>query len=62
MDDAAVVRRFEGVGQLAGDAHGLVEWHRALGDPVVQGDALDQLPDQRAPAASSRPMTCAMFE
>ena len=42
MDDALLVRRFEGVGDLPGDRQRLVEWDRPARDPLRQILALDQ--------------------
>ena len=47
VDDAAVVRRFERLGDLAGDVERLVERQGAHIDPQGQRRPIDQLHDQR---------------
>jgi len=47
MDDAAVVRRAEGRGDLSRDREGLVRRKGALGYPVGKGWPLDQLHHER---------------
>ena len=47
MDDALLVRRFEGAPDLPADAHRLVERNRSLGDAIRQRWSLDELEDER---------------
>ena len=53
MDDPALVRGFERVGDLRRDGQRFVEWNRPLRDPVRQGRPLDQLHHQRGLAVSA---------
>ena len=46
MDDALLVRRFERFGDLSGDRQRLIDWDRAIGDPLGQIVALDQFHDE----------------
>jgi hypothetical protein len=48
VDDAAIVRRLQGRGYLAGDAQRLVNWQRSPGDPIGEGGSFDELEHQRA--------------
>ena len=47
MDDALLVRRFEGGPDLPADAHRLVDRNRSLGDAIRQGRPFDELEDER---------------
>ena len=47
MDDALLVRRGEGLGNLPRQGHGLVQRQRPAGDAVGQRLALDEFEDQR---------------
>ncbi len=48
MDDAALMSRFEGVGDLPRDPQRFVDRHGALPNPVGKRLAFDQLHDERA--------------
>ena len=47
MDDALLVRRFEGGADLPADAHRLVERNRSLRDAIRERWSLDELQDER---------------
>ena len=51
MDDSLLVRRLEGLGDLAGDGEGLVERERPALQPLGEVLALDELHDEGAHAA-----------
>ena len=51
VDDPLLVRRLEGLGDLAGDGEGLVERERAALQPLGEVFALDELHDEGADAA-----------
>jgi hypothetical protein len=42
MDDALLVRGLERLGDLSGNRHGLIDWNRPPGDPLVQAFAIDE--------------------
>jgi hypothetical protein len=46
MDDALLVRGFDGVGDLSGDGDGVIDGNRSGGDPLRQVRAIDELHDQ----------------
>ena len=46
MDDALLVRRFERLGDLLRDRQRLIDWDRAVGDPLGEIVALDQFHDE----------------
>ena len=48
MDDAELVRRFQGFGDLLRDRKRLINRHGSLCDPIGERASLDQLHDQRA--------------
>ena len=48
MNDAALVRRFKGFGDLFGDGQGLVDRNWPLLDAICQCRSLDQFEDQRS--------------
>ena len=50
MDDAAIVRCLQCVGDLAGDAERLIERHRPARDPIGERRTFDELEYQRADA------------
>ena len=52
MDDALLMRRFEGFSDLLGDGERLVNRDRPLGDGIRQCWPLDQFEDQRPDAVS----------
>ena len=47
MDDAEIVRRLQGVGDLPGDARRFGERNRSLDDPISEGWTFDELEDER---------------
>ncbi len=50
MDDASLVGRLQGLGDLERDPEGLLDRQGAAGDPLLQRLALDQLHDQEVDA------------
>ena len=52
VDNALIVGRFEGLGDLLGNRESFIERDRAFGDPLSQRRPLDQLQDQRPYALS----------
>ena len=46
MDDAEIVRRLQGVGDLPSDARRFGERNRSLDDPISEGRTLDELEDE----------------
>src|SRR5713226_4785861 len=52
MDDPLLVRRLEGLRDLAGDGHRLVDRDRSTGDPLRQILALDEFHHERGDATA----------
>ena len=46
MDDALLMRGFDGVGDLSGDGDGVIDGNRSGGDPLRQVRTIHELHDQ----------------
>ena len=61
MDDALLMRCFEGFGDLLGDGEGFIERDRTLFDPICQGWDMIVVPVSCISEMISGPATCSTY-